>query len=431
MQVSVESGEGLERRMTVGLEPERIDTSVDQRLRELARTARLPGFRPGKVPVKILRQRYGGQARQEVFGELVQSSFAEALVTEELKPAGPPRIEPDIDESAKRYAYTAVFEVLPQFELGTLEGKILKRPTAAVTDADLEAMLTRLREQRKTWNPVERPAREGDRLTISFVGTLDGEPFQGGSGEDVKIELGSGRMIPGFEDGLVGVNSGDERRLDLQFPEEYHAENLKGKSAVFDVSVGEIAEPVLPEVDADFAKRFGVEDGDLERFRSDVRENMGRELKERIEARIKSQAMDLLLEANQIDLPDVLVKEEIRALKAQARQNVPGGNFELPDELFQEQARRRVALGLVIAEVVKAHDIKVDKDRVREVVEDMASTYEQPQDVIDYYYSNKEHLASVESLTLENQVVDWVMEHAAVEDEAATFEELTSPTAGA
>lgn len=431
MQVSVESGEGLERRMTVGLEPEQIDTSVDQRLREFARTARLPGFRPGKVPVKILRQRYGSQVRQEVFGEMMQSSFAEALAKEELKPAGPPRIEPDIDESAKRYAYTAVFEVLPQFELGTLEGKTLKRPIAAITDADLEAMLARLREQRKTWNPVERPAREGDQLTISFVGTLDGEPFQGGSGEDVKIELGSGRMIPGFEDGLVGMSSGDERRLDLQFPEAYHAENLKGKSVVFDVGVGEVAEPVLPEVDADFAKGFGVEDGDLERFRSDVRENMGRELKERIEARIKSQAMDLLLEANQIDLPDVLVKEEIQALKAQARQNVPGGKFELPDELFQEQARRRVALGLVIAEVVKAHDIKVDQDRVREVVEDMASTYEQPQDVIDYYYSNKEHLASVESLTLENQVVDWVMEHAAVEDETATFEELTSPAAGA
>jgi len=431
MQVSVESGEGLERRMTVGLEPEQIDTSVDRRLRELARTARLPGFRPGKVPVKVLRQRFGGQVRQEVFGELVQLSFAEALVEEELKPVGPPRIEPDIDESAKRYAYTAVFEVLPQFELGTLEGKILKRPVAAVTDADLEAMLTRLREQRKTWNPVERSAQEGDQLTISFVGTLDGESFQGGSGEDSKIELGSGRMIPGFEDGLMGAKSGDERRLELQFPEEYHAENLKGKPVVFDVSVGEVAEPVLPEVDADFAKGFGVEDGDLERFRSDVRENMERELKELIEARIKSQAMDLLLEANQIDLPDVLVEEEIRALKGQVRQKVPGGNFELPDELFREQARRRVALGLVIAEVVKAHDIKVDQDRVREVVEDMASTYEQPQDVIDYYYSNKERLASVESLTLESQVVDWVMENATVEEEAATFEELTTPLVGA
>lgn len=427
MQVSVESGEGLERRMTVGLEPEQIDVAVDRRLREFARSARLPGFRPGKVPVKILRQRYGGQVRQEVFGELVKLSFAEALTNEELRPAGTPQIEPDIDESAKRYAYTAVFEVLPQFELGALEGKILKRPVAEVTEADLEVMLGQLREQRKTWSAVARPAQAGDQLTISFTGTMNGEPFEGGSAEDAKIELGSGRMIPGFEDGLIGAMAGDERRLDLKFPDEYNAEHLKAKPVSFEVRVGEVAEPVLPDVDSDFAKAFGVVDGDLDRFRSDVRENMERELKERIDARIKNQAMDLLLEVNQIDLPDVLVKEEVRALKEQARQRMQGGNFELPDELFQEQARRRVSLGLIIAEVVKANGIEVDRDRVREVVEDMASTYEQPQQVIDYYYSHKEHLASVESLTLENQVVDWVMKQATVEDETATFEDLTAP----
>lgn len=430
MQVSVESGEGLERRMTVGLEPEKIDAAVDQRLREFARTARLPGFRPGKVPVKILRQRYGGQVRQEVFGELVQSSFTEALIKEELRPAGAPQFEPDMDESGKRYAYTAVFEVLPQFDLGALGGKTLKRPVVEVTDADLEAMLTRLREQRKTWTPVERAAVPGDQLSVSFTGTMDGEPFEGGSGEDAKIELGSGRMIPGFEDGLVGVKAGEERRLDLLFPDEYHAEHLKGKPVTFDVRVGEVAEPVLPEVDAEFAKAFGVEDGDLDRFRKDVRENMGRELRERIEARVKNQAMELLLEVNQIDLPDVLVKQEIRALKQQARQSAGGGNFELPDELFQDQARRRVALGLIIAEVVRVNDIKVDEDRVREAVEDMASTYEHPQQVIDYYYGSKERLASVESLTLESQVVDWIMGQAAVEDDAASFEELTSHKGG-
>jgi trigger factor len=427
----VESGEGLERRMTVGLESEQIDSAVDKRLREFARTARLPGFRPGKVPVKILRQRYGGQVRHEVFGELVESSFAEAVSKEELRPAGVPQIEPDIDATAKRYAYTAVFEVLPQFDLATLEGKTLKRPIAEVTDGDLEAMVTQLREQRKTWNTVERPAQEGDQLTISFTGTMDGEPFEGGSGEDAKIELGTGRMIPGFEDGLIGARAGDERRLDLQFPDQYHVENLKGKPVVFDVRIGAVAEPVLPEVDADFAKAFGVEDGDLDRFRADVRANMERELKERIDARVKNQAMNLLLEANQIDLPGVLVNHEIQALKEQARRNVSGGNLELPDELFQEQARRRVAIGLIIGEVVKANGIKVDEDRVREVVEDMASTYEEPQQVIDYYYSKQEHLASVKSLTLENQVVDWVMEQASVEDDPASFKELTSPVAGA
>jgi len=329
MQVSVESGEGLERRMTVGLPPEQVEAEVDKRLREFARSARLPGFRPGKVPVKILRQRYGAQVRREVFGELIQSSYGEALAQEALRPAGAPQIEPDIDASEQRYAYTAVFEVLPQFELAPLGGKTLKRPVAEVLDSDLEAMLMRLREQRKTWSPVERPAQAGDQLTISFRGTIDGEAFEGGSGEGTKLEIGSGRMIPGFEAGLEGAKAGDERTLDLRFPDQYHAEHLKGKPVVFEVRVSEVAGPVLPELDAEFAKAFGVEDGDLGRFRADVRQNMERELKQRIEAKIKNQAMDLLLEANQIDLPDVLVRQEIETLKDQARQKVGGWQFEL------------------------------------------------------------------------------------------------------
>ncbi|MEA3276458.1 MAG: trigger factor [Pseudomonadota bacterium] len=425
MQVSVESGEGLQRRMTVGLPPERVEAEVDKRLREFARTARLPGFRPGKVPVKVLRQRYGGQVQQEVFGELVQSSFSEALSQERLRPAAAPEIEPDIDQSEKRYAYTAVFEVLPQFELASLEGKSIKRPAVEVSDADLDAMIERLREQRKTWESVERAAQEGDKLTISFTGTMDGEEFEGGSAEDAEIELGSGRMMPGFESGLVGTQAGGETRLDLSFPEDYHAEHLKGKAVTFDVRVSEVAQPVLPEVDGAFARDFGVEDGDLERFRRDVRNNMERELKQRVSARIKNQVMDLLLESNQIDLPGALIKEEIQALKNQTRQNAGSGRLELPDDLFEDSARRRVALGLIIAEVVSKNAIKVDPERVRAAVEDMASTYEHPQDVIDFYYGNKENLASVETLTLEDQVVDWVTEQVSVEDEPGTFQELT------
>lgn len=429
MQVSVESGEGLERRMTVGLEAEQIDAEVEKRLREFARSARLPGFRPGKVPVRILHQRYGEHMRHEVFGDLLKESYPEALAQQELQPAGAPQIEPEIDESAKRYSYTAVFEVLPEFELSALEGKTIKRPVAGVTDADLDKMLTRLREQHRTWRTVERPAGSGDRLKISFTGTLEGEPFEGGSAEDAFIELGSERMIPGFEDGLMGAQAGDERRLDLKFPDEYGAEHLKGKPVVFDVRVGEVAEQVLPELDADFAKAFGVADGDLDKLRQDVRKNMERELEERVQARIKNQAMDLLLDVNQIELPNVLIEQEIGTLKQQTRQQVGGGNFELPDDLFRDQASRRVALGLIIAEVVKANDIKVDPDKVREAVEEMASTYEHPQQVIDHYYANKEHLASVESLTLENQVVDWVLEQVTVEDEPTTFEELGTPPA--
>jgi len=430
MQVSVENGEGLERRMTVGLESERIDVEVEKRLREVARSAMMRGFRPGKVPLKVLRRRYGEQVLQEVFGELVKESFAEAVAKEDLLPAGAPKIEPDIDESAKRYTYTAVFEVFPRFELGALEGKALKRPVAEVSDADLERMLMRLREQNKTWSPVERPAESGDRLRISYNGILDGEPLDGGSATDANIELGLGRMIPGFEDGLIGVHAGEERHLDLKFPETYPAEHLRGKPVAFDVRVDEVAEPVIPELDAKFAEALGVADGDLDRFRSDVRRNMERELKERIDAKVKGQAMDLLLEANQIEVPDVLVEEEIEALKQQARQTIRGGSFEFPDDLFRDQARRRVALGLILREVVRANGIEVDPDRVRAVVEDMASTYEHPQQFIDSYYANKDHRAKVESLTLEDQVVDWVMGQVTVEDEPTTFDELTALTDG-
>jgi trigger factor len=426
MQVSLESGEGLERRMTVGLPPERVEAEIDKRLREIARTARLPGFRPGKVPVKILRQRYSGQLQREVFGELVQSSFSEALSQEHLRPAGAPRIEPHIDADEKHYAYTAIFEVLPQFELGSVAGRTLKRPVAEVTESDVDAMVERLRVQRKAWKAVERPAQDGDRLIIAFTGAVDGEAFDGGQGEDVQVELGSGRMIPGFEAGLAGVAAGDQRQLDLRFPEDYHAEKVKGKAVRFDVNVKSVEEPVLPEVDEEFARAFGVEDGDVGRFRQDVRQNMERELKQRITGRIKHQAMDLLLAANPIDLPGVLIKEEIRALKEQARQSAGGGRLELPDNLFEESARRRVALGLVIAEVVKANGIKVDPERVRAAVEDMASTYEHPQEVVNFYYKSKEHLASFESLALEEQVVDWVLGQAQVEDEPMSFQQLTA-----
>jgi len=426
MQVSVENGEGLERRMTVGLESERIDVEVEKRLREIARSSMMRGFRPGKVPLKVLRRCFGEQVLQAVFGELVKESFAEAVAKEDLLPAGAPQIEPDIDESAKRYTYTAVFEVFPQFELGALEGKTLKRPVAEVTDADLEGMLMRLREQNKTWRSVERPAQSGDRLSLSYNGILDGEPLDGGSARDAKIELGLGRMIPGFEDGLVGVHAGEERHLDLQFPEAYPAEQLRGRPVTFDVRVDEVAEPVIPELDADFAEALGIADGDLDRFRSDVRWNMERELKKRIDAKIKGQAMDLLVETNPIELPEVLVEEEIDALEQQARQTIQRGNLEFPDNLFRDQARRRVALGLILRKVVKANGIKVDPDRVREVVEDMASTYEHPQQFIDSYHANKDHRARVESLTLGSQVVDWVMGQVTVEDEPTTFDALTA-----
>jgi trigger factor len=426
MQVSVEKGEGLERRMTVGLSPEQIEGEVDKRLRDFARSARLPGFRPGKVPVKILRQRYGKQVEREVFGELVQSTFPEAVSQENLRPAGAPEIEPDIDAGEKRYAYTAKFEVLPAVELGPLDGKVLKRSVAEVTEADVDGLIERLREQRKTWREVSRPAQQGDKLTISFVGTIDGEAFGGGSGENADVVLGGGNMIPGFESGLIGVQPSEERQLDLQFPDDYHAERLKGKPASFAVTVKSISEPVLPEVDAEFAKAFGVEDGDVDRFRQDVRRNMERELRQRLQARIKASAMDLLLETNPVELPRVLIQDEIRTLKKQMGQGGTTSNIELPDNLFEDSARRRVALGLIIGEIIKANEMKADPQRVRDAVEELASTYEEPQEVINFYYGSKEHLSSIESLALEDQVVDWVMRQVTVEDEPSSFQEITA-----
>ncbi len=432
MQVSVENGAGLERRMTVALEPEQVEAEVEKRLREFARSARMPGFRPGKIPVKTLRQRYGTQIRGEVFSELMQSTFGQALVEQQLNPVAQPAFSVDMNPEAGRYAYTATFDVLPEFELGSLAGKTLKRPLATVADADLEALVERLREQRKTFNEVTRPAQDGDRVTLSFVATLVGEsePFPGGSGQDFQLVLGSGQMIPGFEAGLVGATAGEERVLELSFPATYHAEHLKGKAASFVVTVQTVAEPQLPEVDAEFAKAFGVEDGDIERFRQDVRANMTRELKQRVEARIKSQALDLLLATNPIEIPRSLVAQEIQALKEQMRQNLRGNTkIELPDNLFEESAQRRVRLGLVLARVVKANEIKADPERVREAVEDLASTYENPKEVVDFYYGSKEHLASVEALALEGQVVDWVLTQVQVEDEPLGFQELMNPAA--
>lgn len=432
MQVSVENGAGLERRLTVVLEPERIESAVENRLRDFSRSARLPGFRPGKVPVRMLRQRYGEQIRSEVVGELVQSTFGEALVQEGLNPVAQPTFDLDMDPKARRYAYTATFEVLPAFELGSMTGKQVKRPVVELQDADLEALIERLQEQRKTYDEVERPAQDGDRLKISFTGTLGGEeePFPGGTGNNLQLILGSGQMIPGFEAGLVGAAACEERVLELSFPDNYHAEHLKGKAASFAVTVHAVAEPKLPAVDADFAKAFGVEDGDLERFRQDVRANMSRELKQRVDARVKAQVMDLLLEANPIEIPQALINQEIQTLKEQMRQNLRGSpKIELPDHLFADNARRRVALGLVLAQVVKSNQLKADPARVREAVEDMASTYENPQEVVDFYNSNKDQLASVEALALEGQVVDWVLTQVEVEDQPQSFQELMGPAA--
>lgn len=428
MQVTVQSGEGLERRMTVELPADEINQEVEKRLRDLSKRVRLDGFRPGKVPLKIVRTRYGLQVQQEVFGEKVESSFAEAASQESLRPAGAPRIEPVLEQGQGegRFAYTAVFEVLPEIQLNSLADQRIEQPRAEVTEQDVDNMIDKLRRQRQTWEQVERASQDGDRLTISFKGLLDGELFEGGEAEDVPLVLGSGTMVEGFESGLAGASAGDERSLDLTFPEDYRAERLAGKQVVFEVRVGKVEEPVLPELDDEFAKSFGVETGDLEKLRADVKNNMQRELKQRLQAKVKEGAMDALLAANPIDVPAALIEQEIGALREQTRQNMAGNSgMELPASLFEDQARRRVALGLIMAEVVKKNDIQLDQARVDTTIQDMAASYEDPQEVVNFYKNNRQQRASVENLVLEDQVVDWILEQAQLDNVESSFEAIT------
>jgi trigger factor len=415
--------------MKIDLPFEEVEAEVEKRLQKLGRSARLPGFRPGKVPLQVLRKRYGAAVHQEVFGELVESSFSEALMQESLRPAGMPRIEPEIDPVEQRFGFTAIFEVMPQLEVAPLAGRVVKSPVAEIKDEDLENMIQHLRRQRATWAAAERPAEQGDRLTISFTGTVDGEPFEGGSASDVQIELGSARMIQGFEEGLIGASAGDRVSLDLVFPDPYQAEHLAGKAVHFDVTVDAVEESVLPEVDAAFVEAFGIDDGDIARFREDVRKNMEREMRQRLDSRRKESVMNLLLSAHDVELPEVLVQTEIRAMSEQMHETLGSKDLSLPEGLFDEAARRRVSLGLIIGEIVKRQGLKADPQRVRAAVEDSASTYDYPEAVIEYFYEDPKRLVSIESLVLEEQVVAWVLEQVEVEEEVLTFAQLTDAAA--
>ncbi len=417
--------------MTVELPAERVDQEIDKRLQRIAKTAKMAGFRPGKVPMSVVRRHYSDQVRQEVFGELVQSSYFEALSHEKLQPAGNPTIEPLEKDPGEGMAYTAVFEVMPEIKLSDLSGVSIKRPKVEVTDQDLQQMIEKLRKQRITWGEVERAAENGDQVTINFKGFIDDEAFPGGSADDVPLVLGSGSMIEGFEDGLIGAAAGDSRSLELKFPDEYRVANLAGKPARFEVEVTKVSEPVLPEVDEEFAKAFGVAEGGMEAFEKEIRSNMEREADGKVRNALKQQAMDALLEQNSIEIPQAMVKQEAQALLEQTRANLAQSghksNMELPVDLFEDQAKRRVSLGLLIAEVVKANEIKLDEERVRARVEEVAQSYEQPQEVIDYYYSNQQQLAALQNLVMEEQVVDWVLEQAQVEDEPTSFDALMNP----
>lgn len=432
MEVTVEVTEGLERRMTVQVPAERIDEEVENRLKSMRGRARIDGFRPGKVPLSVIRTQYGTQVRQEVLGEVLQSSFYEAVTKEELQPAGGSKIEPQVMEPGKALEYTATFEVYPEITIGDSAQIKIAQPKVEVSEEDIDKVVNRLRKQHVKWNPVERKAQEGDQLKLNFVGRIDGEEFAGGTGNDVPLELGSGAFIPGFEDQLGGVAKGDKKNVEVTFPENYQAAELAGKVAQFDVEVLEVSEPELPEVDDAFVKEFKVEDGSVESFRGEIKQNMERELADAVKARVKQQVMDGLLEVNELSVPKALIEEEIERLIVQTKEQmtmgqVPSGDLDLPRSMFEEQAKRRVTLGLLLAEISRQHELKVDGDRVRETIERFASTYEKPEDVVKWYYSNKEQLSNVESMVLEDQLVDWILERAQVSDDPMTFDELMNP----
>jgi trigger factor len=429
MQVSVESTSALERRLTIGVPAERIESEVSKRLEQTARRAKIPGFRPGKVPMSVIRQRYEDAARQEALGDVIQATFYEAVVEQKLKPAGAPSVEPKVFEKGRDLEYTATFEIYPEFEVTGLEGIAVERLQAEVTDADVDSMLEILRKQNTRYEQVEREAHNDDQLNIDFVGKIDGEAFAGGSAKGTLLVLGSGRMIPGFEEGLVGAKAGDERVLSLTFPEDYQNLDLAGKAAEFAVTVNSVAEAKLPELNAEFFALFGINESTLEAFRAEVRKNMERELRQAIKAKIKNQVMDGLLAVNPVEVPKALVESEVNRLRVQAVQQF-GGNIkpeQLPAELFEEQAKRRVVLGLIIAEMVKQFEIKPDEQRVRGLIEEMAAAYQEPEQVISWYYKNEQQLNEVRSVVLEEQVVDTVLQKANVTDKAVSYEEAVKP----
>lgn len=433
MQVSVEKTQGLERRLTVEVPTANIEQTVAERLKSMAGRVRIAGFRPGKVPLKLVQSRYGDQVRAEVQEDLMRTSFYEAVQRENLRPAGTPSIELQAS-GADTLKFTATFEVYPDVTVDVPATLSVEKPIVTITESDVDAMVDRLRRQRASWVTVERAAADGDRITIDFRGSIDGVAFTGGEANNYPLVLGSRRLIPGFEEQVVGMKAGEQRDITVSFPAEYPNQALAGKTAVFAITAHAVAEQRLPGVaDPDFLALLGAET--VEDMRRDVRASMQRELDQAIRNRIKSQLLDKLVEANPIEVPKALVENEIAQMANQARQNMGmTGNQPVTDELraaFDATARRRVAIGLLIGEVIRSQGIKNDPARVRARIETLAASYEQPQEVLDWYYQDRNRLAGVEALVLEDQAVEWVLGQVKTEDKPMGFDAIMQPGAEA
>lgn len=429
MQNNQETQSALERRIEMSVPMAAIEKEVEARLKRLARTVKMPGFRPGKVPLKIVAQSYGQQARSEAIGAAVEKSFGEQVREQKLRVAGSPRIEPSEAANEDTLAFSAVFEVYPEIELGDLSGQKIERPVLVVGDAEVDKTLEVLRKQRTTFEAADRPVQDGDRVVIDFVGRKGGEEFEGGKADDFPFVVGAGSMLKDFEAAVQGLKTGDSKSFDMTFPDDYHAANLAGQAVQFDITVKGVEAPVLPAVDEDFARALGVADGDVGKLREEVKSNLEREVKRRIQAKVKEQVMDALIAVHPIDVPAALVEAESRQLADNARRDMEMRGMNVKDipvepSWFTSQAERRVKLGLIMAELVKAKELFARPEQIRTLVEEMAQSYEDPSELVRWYYAQPERLAQAEAVVVEDNVVEWVVSQVQATDSETSFDEL-------
>jgi len=428
MQVSVEKTSELSRKMTVTLPEDIIQEKMESRFKSLAREVKIDGFRPGKVPVRVVKKMYSERVRGEITGDLIQTTYFDALKEQDLNPAGHPHIHPSKETTG--FEYTAEFEVYPEILLDKIPELEIKKPTATVQQTDVDAMIAKLRDQKKKWQVVERAATKGDQATITFSGVCEGEDFTDGKVVDFEVEIGSKKMIPGFEDELISLEAGAKKTFTITFPEQYSGNNeLAGKPAEFEIEVIEVKEAILPEIDTEFIKTYGVEDGTLDSFTADIQSNMERELTQGLKEALKKSVMDALYEKVQVTVPNALIDQEVENIMKPyqdnaKQQNMSLDDMNLPKELFEEQAKRRVALGLILGEVIQKKQIKVNDDKVRSTLEDMAKNYDSPSAVIDWYYSDEKRLNEIKQMVLEQQAIEWIVEQAKVSNESVTFADI-------
>ena len=429
MEATTAQANELERRIDLSIDIANVEKEMEQRLKRMGKNMKMPGFRPGKVPLNIVKQQYGDQARHEVLSEELDRVFSESVTAQKMRVAGYPRIEPKTTESTTQLEFSAIFEVYPEFAHGDMSTTEVERPVLEVNDAEIDKTLEILRKQRVTYEDTDRAAAKEDRVVIDFLGKKDGVAFQGGQANDYPFVLGQGMMLPDFENAVEGAKAGETKTFDLAFPADYHAQDLAGQTVQFEITVKQVQAPTLPEVNAEFAIGMGIADGDVTKMRAEIEANLKREVKKRIEGKLKDQVMEALIKANPISVPASLIDMETQRLMQAARQDMEQrgmktNDFPIQPEWFADQAKRRVTLGLILAEVVKAESLQAKPEQVRAMVEETAQSYEHPEEVIRWYYAQPQRLADVEGLAIENNVVEWVLSKAKVTDKAAAFDEL-------